>query len=182
MAMEHNFQDDLARSHRDARLPFWKAIYEQAFPDFASMSAPVIDLGMQKRGIDRVITLAGGRELYIDEKVRTRTRPDILFEKWSSVEHKRPGWIEKPLDCDYIAYAFTDSRVCYVIPYQGMKRIWRAHEQEWTSRYGRNCQLWESRNKDYTTAFLPVPLGVVLLAMHAEAVWCKWDQEDGIPY
>jgi hypothetical protein len=179
---QHDFRASLAKSEEVARASWWETVYRQAFPDFERMSAPVIDLAQQRLGIDRVITLLSGREIYVDEKVRGRTRQDIVFEKWSSVEHKRPGWIEKPLSCDYIAYAFTDSEVCYVIPYQGMKRIWRAHEQEWTQRYGRSYKLQTSQNNGYTTAWLAVPLAVVLLAMSSEAIWCTWASEDGLPF
>jgi hypothetical protein len=36
--------------------------------------------------------------------------PDFLLEYWSDYERRSPGWIEKDLACDFIAYAFVPSR------------------------------------------------------------------------
>lgn len=42
----------------------------------------------QRGGIDRVITLACGRTIKIDEKVRKEDWPDILLERWSDEQRK----------------------------------------------------------------------------------------------
>ena len=55
-------------------------------------------------------------DLYRDEKVRAEDWPDILLEQWSDEDRRAPGWVQKPLACDYIAYSFAPSGVCYLLP------------------------------------------------------------------
>ena len=50
-----------------------------------------------------VLTLACGRTLRVDEKVRTNDWPDILLEQWSDEGRRSPGRVQKPLACDLIA-------------------------------------------------------------------------------
>jgi hypothetical protein len=39
--------------------------------------------------------------------VRAADWPDILLEQWSDEERRKPGWVQKPLACDFVAYAFA---------------------------------------------------------------------------
>lgn len=178
MVARHDFKTSLTRSERDALKPFWRRIYQEAFPDFESMSDPITDLTMQRRGIDRIITLAGGKTLYIDEKLRPKTWTDVLLEKWSSVEHSKPGWAAKPLHCDYVAYAFEDSCICYVIPFQQLRRAWEQHGAVWEQRYG----IIPADNGSYTTICVPVPIGVLLSAIRDTSMWVNWALDSDVPY
>ena len=105
----HRYTDSLALSdeYRDAE--WWLPLYRRAFPRLTS-AVPVKDDGWaQRAGIDRVLTLACGRTYTIDEKIRTADWPDVLLEQWSDEARRVPGWVQKPLACDFIAYAYAPS-------------------------------------------------------------------------
>jgi hypothetical protein len=57
--------------------------------------------------------------------------PDILLEQWSDEARRVPGWVQKPLACDFIAYAFAPSRRCYLLPVALLQRAWRLNGREW---------------------------------------------------
>ena len=86
----HTFQDSLAKSHEQESAPWWREIYEAAFPNFASMVSVRQDGWAQRGGIDRVVTLKSGRVVTIDEKVRSESYADILLERWSDNDRKTP--------------------------------------------------------------------------------------------
>lgn len=140
-------------------------IYRRAFPKLASAVAVRSDGWAQRGGIDRVLTLECGRSFTVDEKVRTSEWPDILLERWSDEERRVPGWVQKPLACDFIAYAFAPSGVVYLLPVQLLQRAWRLNGKEWIQRYGTR----RARNIGYVTASVPVPRDVLMEAM-AEAM------------
>lgn len=165
----HNFYEDVEWSERQSDDPFWEVVYRQAFPDFASMTSLKGKNTGQLAGIDRVIQLTNGKTLNIDEKTRKKSWTDVLLEKWSSIEHKRPGWIEKDLACDYIAYAFLPGQVCYMLPFIQLRRAWIKHGVKWERDYG----TIKARNEGYTTVSVPVPIGVLLQAM-TDALWTCW--------
>lgn len=112
-------------------------IYRRAFPKLASAVAVRDDGWAQRGGIDRVLTLECGRTFAVDEKVRTSEWPDILLERWSDKERRIPGWVQKPLACDFIAYAFAPSGVVYLLPVQLLQRAWRLNGKEWIRLTGR---------------------------------------------
>lgn len=195
MITQHNYTESLNQSKKDAESEHWQIIYRQAFPDFQSMSKPVVELDRQYKGIDRVITLEGGKQIFVDEKYRYPDRfgrrwTDVLIEVWSDYERRTHGWISKPLWCDFVAYAFADSKVCYMLPYQQLKRAWLQNEHAWKQRYGRSDHperlqtTTTTNNKNghvYTTAFICIPIAVVLQAMNG-AVWISWQTDDGLPW
>jgi hypothetical protein len=119
----HDFATSLALSNSYTDADWWMQIYRRAFPTLIS-AVSVRDDGWARRGgIDRVLTLASGRVYTVDEKVRTNDWPDILLEQWSDEERRKPGWVQKPLACDFIAYAFAPSRRCYLLPVVPLQRL-----------------------------------------------------------
>jgi hypothetical protein len=112
----HDFRSSLTLSESFAEAPWSLDIYRRAFP--AMISAVSVRNGgwAQRGGIDRVITLARGRVFTVDEKVRASDWSDILLEQWSDDGRRSPGWVQKPLAYDFIAYAFAPSRRCYLLP------------------------------------------------------------------
>jgi hypothetical protein len=154
----HEFRTSLALSHAYADAPGWIEIYRAAFPTLASAVCVRDDGWAQRGGIDRVLTLACGRVFTVDEKVRTADWPDILLEVWSDEARQIPGWVQKPLACDLLAYAFAPSRRCYLLPVAPLQRAWRSCGQAWTEAYG-----WRrAQNRGYVTASVPVPIGELL--------------------
>lgn len=105
---------DLAYSHANANLPCWKQTYEDFFGPGITVSKPhTIDCDAQRKGVDRTVVLDGGKAYRIDEKSRREDYGDILLEYES--DSGKPGWICKPLECDYIAYAVPGKRP-YMLP------------------------------------------------------------------
>lgn len=158
----HNFGRSLTLSHQYEEWDGWRRIYCRAFPGYSHMESTRDDRQMQKAGIDRIIHLEHGKELTVDEKVRpTSTHTDIMLEVWSARETRAPGWVCKPLKCDYIAYAIVAHSTCYLLPVPQLQAAWRDHGQQWTVQYG----LKIAPNEGYTTQSVPVPTSVVFQAM-----------------
>jgi hypothetical protein len=97
-------------------------VYRRALPRLASAVSVRDDGWAQRGGIDRLLTLSCGRTYSVDEKVRTQAWPDILLEQWSDEARQSPGWVQKPLACDFIAYAFAPTGVCYFLPVPALQR------------------------------------------------------------
>ena len=70
-------------------------------------------------------------------------------------------WVQKPLACDFIAYAFAPSGVCYLLPVVPLQRAWRQHGKEWISRYGTP----RAQNVGYVSVSVPVPKDVLMRAI-----------------
>lgn len=168
-ATEHNFADSLARSHAQADAPWWHEVYRAAFPGFAAAVCVRDDGWAQRGGIDRVITLKSGRTITVDEKVREKDWPDVLLERWSDEAREIPGWVQKPLACDFIAYAFIPSQTCFLLPTLTLQRAWRIYGRDWCSKYG----TVRARNNGYVTASIPVPRAVLFNSM-SDAMQVTW--------
>src|SRR5690606_11977680 len=121
----------------------------------------------------RVLTLASGKVLYVDEKVREEDWPDILIEYWSDYERRRPGWAAKELACDFIAYAFIPSATCYLLPFQTLQRACRTNGRLWWDSYKRI----PAKNNGYTTVSIAVPIPVLMAAL-ADAMVVCWQTEE----
>lgn len=157
----HDFETSLALSHRYSDAPWWLDIYRKAFPTLVSSVSVRDDGWAQRGGIDRILTLACGRTFTVDEKVRTHEWPDILLEQWSDEAKRVPGWIQKPLACDFIAYAFAPTKRCYLLPIVPLQRAWRQYGRQWVSYFGQRRAL----NRGYTSTSVPVPIEVLMRAM-----------------
>jgi len=165
----HDFNASLAKSKTYEDAPWWLDVYRAAFPDLEAAVSVRSDGWAQRGGVDRVITLASGRTLTVDEKVREQDWPDILLEYWSDEQRRVPGWVAKNLACDFIAYAFVPSQTCYLLPFQTLRRAWRLNGRDWVGRYKRV----EAQNKGYVTVSVAVPTGELLAAMQG-AMSVKW--------
>lgn len=162
---EHRFEESLALAEQYAEAGWWLDVYRRAMPRLASAVSVRQDGWAQRGGIDRLLTLSCGRTYSIDEKVRSRDWPDILLEQWSDEQRRSPGWIQKPLACDFIAYGFAPTETCYLLPVVPLQRAWRQHGREWLRLYGTR----RARNPGYTSVGVPVPRAVLLQAI-AEAM------------
>ncbi len=173
----HNFTESLQKSSEQADAPWWREVYEQAFPNLAQMICLRSDGWAQRGGIDRLLVLEDGTTLKVDEKVRSTVYEDFCLEYWSDRKRRIPGWVAKDLTCDFIAYAFVPNRTCYLLPFQILRRAWRTHGREWVASY----KKIEALNEGYVTVSVAVPIGVVLSAL-SEALIIRWSShEDGRP-
>lgn len=161
----HRFHESLALSEAYAEADWWLPLYKRAFPRLLSAVSVREDGWAQRGGVDRVLTLACGRTYTVDEKIRTEDWPDILLEQWSDEERRVPGWVQKPLACDFIAYAYAPSGVGFLLPVVPLQRAWRQHGRKWLELYGTR----RARNPGYVSVSVPVPRGVLVQAI-AEAM------------
>ena len=95
--------------------------------------------------------------------LHTNDWPDILLEQWSDEDRRKPGWIQKDLACDFIAYAFAPSRRCFLLPVALLQRAWRQNGRHWIERYGQR----RARNVGYVSTSVPVPIPDLEVAMAA---------------
>ncbi len=167
--MIHDFNDQLAYSHSQTDQPWWNEVYRLAFPNFASMVSVRADGWAQRGGIDRVLTLNSGKTLWIDEKVRRKHWDDICLEYWSDRDRRIRGWVAKDLACDYIAYAFETSGVCYLLPFLQLRRAWREHHVKWVRDY----PSVPAPNNGYVTVSVAVPTETLLGAL-TQALIVEW--------
>lgn len=161
MPRVHRFADSLALSESYADADWWLPIYRRAFPRLASAVSVRQDGWAQRGGIDRILTLECGRTFTVDEKVRMENWPDVLLEQWSDEARRVPGWIQKPLACDFIAYAYAPSGVCYLLPVAPLQRAWRQRGREWADRYGTR----RAANPGYVSVGVPVPRAELMQAI-----------------
>lgn len=154
----HDFYERLAFSINHVNEPFWMAVYEKAFPQM-ECAMPVTSKSQgQYLGIDRVIYLDSGKTLYIDEKLREKDYPDIALEYISNDQSGSPGWIEKDLLIDYMAYAFLPSQRCYLFDWLMLRRAWLAFKDIWKDEYFNV----PAKNVGYTTWSVAIPINVLL--------------------
>lgn len=172
----HDFQESLAKSKRQEDAPWWEPTYRKAFPSFHSMMSVRDDGWAQRGGIDRVILLKSGKHIYVDEKVRSKAYPDILLERWSDRERQTPGWIQKDLATDFIAYAFVPTQTCYVLPFIQLRAAWLIHGRDWIERAERGENGFRAtlaKNLGYTTESIAIPVPVLLAAI-TDAQTVRW--------
>ena len=165
----HTFADSKRMSEEASRGLDWFAIYKRAFPALAAI-ADNSALGQhQWSGIDRTLVMESGKTVWVDEKVRGRSKgtgkvyEDIALEVISNDRTGRPGWVTEPLLADYIAYAIIPLGRCFLLPVLQLQEAWRRHGEAWTRRY----RTRKARNSDrgYSTIFVPVPVPVLFQAM-----------------
>jgi hypothetical protein len=150
----NNFEEQLKFSEQASHEPFWQAVYEKAFPDMVNNMVCTGKNTNQCLGIDRVIQLKSGKTLYVDEKKRTKVYSDILLEYISNDKTNAPGWMEKDLQIDYLAYAFMPTKRCYLYPWQMLRRAWINYKDCWIKNYGTQS----APNKYYNTLSVAVPI------------------------
>jgi hypothetical protein len=153
-----NFQMDLDFSHRCEDFCFWEEIYNNAFPNNVGIHSHRQDGPHQRNGVDRSVILDNGKSILIDEKSRRRKDTgDILLEFLSNDRMNTPGWVEKPLMCDYIAYAFLPSGNAYLLPVLQLQLAWSKNKEHWKRAF----KVKKALNEGYATLSTPVPTQIL---------------------
>lgn len=132
--MHKYIEDEIFAREHDG---FWKQIYRIAFPDFCFWETET-DVERQQVGIDRYIVLWGDTTLTFDEKLRkphVREYPDILLEYLSNDQFNTLGWMDKDLECDFIAYAWLSTGKCWFLSFPVLKRTWNSMREIWLDRF-----------------------------------------------
>lgn len=153
----HDFKNDLAYSEAASDESFWDAIYKKAFPNMVNHMLCSGNTQSQRMGIDRLILLSNGRTLSIDEKKRREEYQDILLEYISVDTTGAPGWIEKDLTIDYLAYAFMKSKRVYLFDWLALRRAWQHYKDTWKRIY----PTIQAQNNGYKTLSIAVPIETV---------------------
>ena len=164
--MIHDFSTKLKESIQASDEPFWDAIYKKSFPNMVNHMLADADTQSQRMGIDRVILLANGKTIFVDEKKRTKIYDDILLEYISVSTTNAPGWIEKDLAIDYLAYAFMPNKTVYMFPWNLLRRAWLHYKPEWMVKY----PIISALNKTYTTYSVAIPINTVRDAVNLAMV------------
>ena len=86
---------------------------------------------------------------------------DILLEVLSDKARVTPGWVNKPLQADFIAYLIAPLGVCHLLPVLQLQLAWTRNRHRWTERYGSR----EARNRGWVTVSVPVPVEVLYPAI-----------------
>lgn len=175
--MLHDFKTSLARSHEQESAPWWGEVYKKAFPaSFHSMYSVRQDGWAQRGGIDRVVNLKSSKRITVDEKVRYKDYNDFAIERWSDRGRKVPGWIQKDLACDYIAYAFVPTQRCFLLPFQNLQRAWIKHGRNWihaAEQKQDGFQIVIAKNRNYDTESVAVPIPVLMSAIQ-DSMLVEW--------
>ena len=171
----NDFETDLRYSYESSIEEFWDAVYKKAFPDLVN-TEKCTDLHWQRQGVDRVINLSSGHTLHVDEKCRREVYQDILLEYTSNDTTGSPGWIEKTLGIDYLAYAFMPIETVYLFPWQMLRRAWLHYGAEWKKEY-KNVP---AKNQGYTTWSVVVPIKVLRGAVNSATIIKLGSESNGL--
>ena len=156
-ALVHDFNTQLSYSETASDEPFWNEIYMKALPNMVNHMICSGDTQSQRMGIDRLILLSNGKVLTIDEKKRKEEYPDILLEYVSVDTTGTPGWMEKDLSIDYLAYAFMQSKRVYLFDWLALRRAWLHFKEEWIEKYPKIS----AQNNGYKTLSVAVPIKIL---------------------
>jgi len=162
----HNFREQLNYSEVASDELFWLEVYRKAFPNMVASALCSGDTISQRMGIDRAIILANGKTLYIDEKKRKEVWTDILLEFVSVDTSGAPGWIEKDLAIDYLAYAFMPTKKVYFFPWPFLRRAWLHYKNEWLSKY----KIVVANNEGYKTKSVAIPIETLRNAVYKATI------------
>lgn len=162
MAKMHSFQTSLQWSVGSDHELMWDAFYRKAFPNLVNHMPCLGDTDSQRMGIDRLIHLSNGETIQVDEKLREKDYGDILLEYISVDKTGAPGWIEKDLNIDYLAYAILPTRIGYLFPWRLLRRAWGQWGEMWIQKYGPTI----APNNGYNTVSVAVPVKIV-----QKAIW-----------
>jgi len=154
----HDFIKEKEWSEAQGDEPFWKAVYQKAFPNMVNMMPCPGNFASQRMGIDRIILLSNGKTISIDEKKRRETRKDILLEYLSNDQTRALGWIEKDLSIDYLAYAFMPAKTCYLFDWPILRLTWMRFKTDWLKLY----TIPPARNNGYNTYNVAIPIHVLM--------------------
>lgn len=157
----NDFKTDLAWSMSASTEDFWDAVYRKAFPNMVGHIANPDDGIAQRQGVDRHIFLANGKTINIDEKKRREVWSDILLEYVSNDQTNAPGWMDKDLSIDYLAYAFMPTKCCHLLPWPTLRLAWLKHRTDWLSTY----PTVPAKNIGYTTLSVAVPIKKLYVAL-----------------
>ncbi len=167
----YGFEKSQEYSNKVSLLPLWKEVYDGAFPGIERMEITPNGSVANRSGIDRILHMGDGTTITIDEKARKKNEKtgkvydDIALEFISDEENDKPGWVVKPLKCDYIAYAILPLGICYVLPVIPLQQAWLKHGGDWRDNYFVFSVVSKDGRRTWRSLNCAVPAKVVLRAV-----------------
>lgn len=162
----HNFQEQLEYSANLSDEASWVEFYRRLWPNMIAAVRIDANSKFQQWGIDREIYLPQGKTFSIDEKKRKKDYGDLLLEIWSVCDFdfktkevtkgRKIGWaLDHEKRCDFVAYAITESKKCYLLPFELTRQTCIHNIDEWKKN-----KAWYPKaaiNDGYVTVNIAVP-------------------------
>lgn len=161
----NNFNLDLRYSLENRDTEGLDKFYFKVFPNLEKIEN-VEDLGLQKKGIDKILHFKNEKKILIDEKKRRKDYGDILLEEYSDYDNKKVGWLGRTKHTDYIVYVIMESMTIYLLPFLLLQKAWISNYKNWSEKYERKF----AQNNGYRTSNIPVPAEELLTAIKNEMV------------
>ncbi len=180
--MTYDFQERLTFS-TTANGRTFEAIILDTLPGIVSVTKT--DTATDKTGIDYVAVLNGGACVFVDLKLRDagcskfwNGEEELALELWSVMPTRadrkdgKPGWTwDSSKATHYTLHAFhpADSEHVFILPFQLLRKAFRARARDWRSRYKTGIQ--ESGKWKSECVFVPVSevLSAIQTAMICQA-------------
>ena len=94
-------------------------------------------------------------------KVDYHSNKNIFIEYWSDWEREVPGWIMKPLYCDYLVYAIPALGESYLFKPLILQKAWQDNHERWIGTYQEKRIRNSCGSREWTTIGVPVPVNEV---------------------
>lgn len=134
-----------------------------------------------RAGVDYVVTLRRGAQVFVDAKTRTRgcsrwwnNGPELALEIWSVMpggryktpsEYQKTGWTlneQSPVDLILFTFHQSDSEKVYLLPFQLLRMAFRRNVSAWSSAYKVDIQSssWDRNSWQSMAVFVPASIVV----------------------
>jgi len=127
---------------------------------------------LQFSGVDRLLMIPERQPIRVEEKVRRKTRGDILIEliadnNFYLKEHRGLGWGLKNYSTDILLYFFEDTETGHIFHWNKFQKALLANLPEWydlAKSKRRGFSLRKAYNKNYYSLNIAIPRSVFLKA------------------
>ena len=159
----HNFDASLKQSMDDANDPFWHRAYNVLWPNQIVRLEKVLDIGRQKRQVDRIVHLKDGSNVLFEEKMRHKHYgADVLVEYWSSKEDDTPGWaVKEGTLAEYLIYAVPERNFVYVAKFAVFQRAVRDLQYDFSDAHYKKVRNIGTGGRYYHTWSVPIPFSTL---------------------
>ena len=138
LAPPRPFGQDLAAAHGDRAR--WTRFYAARFPDCTALNGDAC-AWLQGIGADSILQRPSGKQLLVEEKVRSLAFGDCLVEVWSAFygegdPRNRVGWSLHPdKHPDLLAYAVRPLSRCWLLPFDQYRALARTVVDDSSTEY-----------------------------------------------
>jgi hypothetical protein len=144
-----DFEEDL----RVARVvvPFWRDVYDAVYQCPWTWIRNDGDNAENRAGVDCMVILADDTRYTFDEKTRYQYyKQDIALEHRHEYDdgHVAPGWVEKSLVCDAIAYGWLSRGEAYLLEWSTLRDAWNENKARWLELHFWNPRPSENKRGD----------------------------------